>query len=75
MLDLTSTQYNVLEVLVRNAGRVVTKREISNAALGRPLARFERSIDVHVSSIRQKLGEGAALIHTVRGVGYHLLKE
>jgi len=74
-LDLTSTEFNVLEVLMRNAGRVVTKKEISEAALGRPLTRFDRSIDVHLSSIRQKLGDGGARIHTVRGIGYHLVTE
>jgi DNA-binding response OmpR family regulator len=74
-LELTSTQFNVLEVLMRNAGRVVSKKELSEQALGRPLARFDRSLDVHVSSIRQKLGEGAELIRTVRGTGYHLVKD
>jgi two-component system, OmpR family, response regulator len=74
-IELTSTEFNVLEVLMRNAGRVVSKKELSEQALGRPLARFERSIDVHLSSIRQKLGEAAGLIHTVRGQGYHLSRE
>ena len=74
-LELTSTEFNLLEVLMRNAGRVVSKKELSEAGLGRPLARFDRSIDVHLSSIRHKLGEGGALIHTVRGMGYHLAKE
>jgi DNA-binding response OmpR family regulator len=74
-LHLTSIEFNVLEVLMRNAGRVVGKNEISEQALGRPLARFDRSIDVHLSSIRQKLGDGGKLIRTVRGLGYHLVKE
>ena len=74
-VHLTSIEFNVLEVLMRNAGRVVSKDDISEQALGRPLARFDRSIDVHLSSIRQKLGEGARLIRTVRGLGYHLVKE
>ena len=74
-LHLTSIEFNVLEVLMRNAGRVVGKNEISEQALGRPLARFDRSIDVHLSAIRQKLGDGANLIRTVRGMGYHLVKE
>jgi two-component system OmpR family response regulator len=74
-LDLTSIEFNILEVLMRNAGRVVGKNEISEQALGRPLARFDRSIDVHLSSIRQKLGDGASLIRTVRGMGYHLVKD
>jgi DNA-binding response OmpR family regulator len=74
-LPLTSIEFNVLEVLMRNAGRVVSKSEISEQALGRPLARFDRSVDVHLSSIRQKLGDAARLIRTVRGLGYHLVKE
>jgi two-component system, OmpR family, response regulator len=74
-IELTSTQFNVLEVLMRNAGRVVSKKELSEQALGRPLARFDRSLDVHLSSIRQKLGEAADLIRTVRGTGYHLVKD
>jgi two-component system, OmpR family, response regulator len=74
-IELTSTQFNVLEVLIRNAGRVVSKKELSEQALGRPLARFDRSLDVHLSSIRQKLGEAADLIRTVRGTGYHLVKD
>jgi len=73
-LALTSTEFNILHVLMRNAGRAVSKKELSEVALGRPIARFDRSLDVHISSIRQKLGEGAALIQTVRGVGYHLVR-
>ena len=74
-LALTSIEFNVLEVLMRNAGRVVSKHDISEQALGRPLARFDRSIDVHLSAIRQKLGDGARMIRTVRGLGYHLSRE
>jgi DNA-binding response OmpR family regulator len=74
-IELTSMEFNLLEVLMRNAGRVVSKKELSEQALGRPLARYERSIDVHLSSIRQKLGEASALIRTVRGKGYHLVRE
>lgn len=76
-LALTSTEFNLLEVLARHAGRVVSKAELSQLGLGRPLARFDRSIDVHVSSIRHKLGSGAedrAAIQTVRGVGYQLVR-
>ncbi len=73
-VELTSTEFNLLEVLMRNAGRVVGKKELSEQGLGRPLARYDRNVDVHLSSIRHKLGEAAALIRTVRGVGYHLAK-
>jgi DNA-binding response OmpR family regulator len=74
-IELTSMEFNLLEVLMRNAGRIVSKKELCEQALGRPLARFDRSVDVHLSSIRHKLGEAAALIRTVRGMGYHLVKE
>jgi two-component system, OmpR family, response regulator len=77
LLYLTSTEFNLLEVLTLNAGLVVSKKELSEKGLGRPLARFDRSIDVHVSSIRQKLGnlpDGSSCILTVRGKGYLLIK-
>ena len=77
-IELTSTEFNLLEVLARNAGRVVTKAELSEQGLGRPLARFDRSIDVHVSSLRQKVGrlaDGRSYIQTVRGLGYQLVRE
>ncbi len=77
-LELTSTEYNLLELLARNAGRVVGKAELSEQGLGRPLARFDRSIDVHLSSIRHKLGprpDGRPWIETVRGLGYQLIRE
>lgn len=76
-LDLTSTEFSLLETLARHAGQVVSKDNLSKAALGRPLARFDRSIDVHMSSIRQKLGrqaDGHTYIQTVRGKGYQLIK-
>jgi DNA-binding response OmpR family regulator len=77
-MELTSTEFNLLEALAMNFGRIVTKNELSEKALGRPLARFDRSIDVHMSSIRQKLGcqnDGRSYIQTVRGQGYQLVKE
>lgn len=75
-LSLTSTEFDVLATLARQAGRVVGKDELSREALGRPLARFDRSIDVHVSSLRHKLGprdDGSPWIETVRGRGYQFL--
>ena len=77
-LDLTSTEFNLLEVLVRNAGRVVSKQELSERALGRPLARYDRSVDVHLSAIRHKLralSPQRAPIETIRGIGYQFVKE
>ena len=72
-LLLTSTEFSVLEVLMNQAGHVVSKQHLSEAALGRPLERYDRSIDMHVSSLRKKLGhsdDGKPIIQTVRGIGY-----
>jgi len=77
-LDLTSTEFNLLEVLAREAGRPVSKVILSEQALGRPLARFDRSIDVHLSSIRHKLGtlaDGRSCIQTVYRLGYQLIRD
>jgi DNA-binding response OmpR family regulator len=77
-LALTSAEFNLLLVLARHAGDVVGKQELSRQALGRPLERFDRSIDVHVSSIRQKLTprtDGDSWIQTVRGMGYMFISE
>lgn len=81
-LPLTSTEFSLLEVLVRHAGEPVSKAELSEQALGRPLSRFDRSIDVHISSIRRKLAavSGFAgghpgdypLIQTIIRKGYQL---
>lgn len=76
-LGLTGTEFNLLEVLARHAGQLVRKEEISLQAFGQPLARFDRRIDVHISSIRQKLGsraDGRPWIVSVRGQGYQLLE-
>lgn len=72
-LELTSTEFNLLEVLMRHAGQVVSKDTLSLEALDRKLAKFDRSIDVHISSIRHKLGN-PGLIQTVRGLGYLFVK-
>ena len=77
-LDLTSTEFNLLEALARQAGHPVSKDALSEQALGRALARFDRSIDVHVSSIRRKLGttpDGRSWIQTVVRRGYQLLEK
>lgn len=76
-LKLTGTEYTLLEVLARHAGQLVRKEEISLQAFGQPLARYDRRIDVHISSIRQKLGsraDGRPWIQSVRGQGYQLLE-
>lgn len=77
VLPLTSTEYSLLEILVRHAGQVVSKDQLSEEALGRSLARFERSIDTHISSLRQKLGprsDDLPWIETVIRRGYQFVK-
>jgi DNA-binding response OmpR family regulator len=72
-VDLTSVEFNVLDILLHHAGKVVTREDLSELALGRPLSPFDRSIDVHVSKLRRKLGGGEdseSKIKTIRGEGY-----
>ena len=72
-IELTSTEYDVLEVLVSHAGSVVEKATVSEAALKRELGPYDRSIDMHISRLRRKLGplpDGGERIKTVRGTGY-----
>jgi len=78
LVELTSTEFSLLDVLVQHAGQIVSKDVLSEQALGRKLMRFDRSIDVHMSSIRQKLGilqDGRSCIQTVIRKGYVLIKE
>lgn len=77
-LELTSTEFNLLEVLARNAGKPVSKHILSEQGLGRPMARFDRNIDVHLSSLRHKLGtiaDGRSCLQTVYRLGYQLVRE
>jgi DNA-binding response OmpR family regulator len=71
-LQLTSAEFNVLQVLISSAGTVVSKDVLSQNALGRSLSAYDRSIDVHISKIRKKLAAlgGDNLIVSVRGSGY-----
>jgi DNA-binding response OmpR family regulator len=77
-LDLTGMEFSILEVLARHAGQLVGRDDLSQAVFGRPLDPFDRRVDVHISSIRQKLGitaSGTSRIQTVRGQGYQLVKD
>ncbi|MCP4789063.1 MAG: response regulator [Gammaproteobacteria bacterium] len=72
-LELTSTEFNLLENLLANAGNVLSKEDLTETALGRKLTMYDRSIDMHLSNLRRKLGpfrDGEQRIKTVRGVGY-----
>ena len=77
LVELTSVEFNLLEVLLREAGRVVTREQLVSAVLSRKFSPFDRSIDMHVSKVRKKLGDmngDEEHIKTVRGVGYILAR-
>jgi two-component system OmpR family response regulator/two-component system response regulator CpxR len=77
-LELTSTEFSLLEVLARNVGRPVSKAQLSDEAINRPLARFDRTIDVHIHSIRNKLkpgSDGRSRIQTIIRKGYLLIAD
>lgn len=72
-VELTSVEFAILEVLMRNAGQVVSRDDLVKQAMGRNPLAYDRSIDVHVSSLRRKLGQRADYserIKTVRSIGY-----
>lgn len=71
-LDLTSVEFNLLDVLLREAGHVVTREKLTETVLGRRLGPFDRVIDVHISNLRKKLARGQSeeQIKAVRGAGY-----
>jgi two-component system response regulator CpxR len=75
-LDLTTAEYDLLEVLVQRAGTVVPRDELGRLVLGRRLSAYDRAIDMHISNLRKKLGEGphGERIKTVRNAGYILVK-
>jgi two-component system response regulator CpxR len=69
-VELTGIEYEILELLMRAAGRAVTRDEICLRLYQREASPLDRAIDVHVSHIRQKLAQRGALVRTIRGSGY-----
>jgi two-component system phosphate regulon response regulator PhoB len=69
-LGLTLSEFRLLEALLRQPGRAFSRAELIDSALGDDAMVLERTIDVHIRSLRQKLGEHADVIETVRGIGY-----
>jgi len=69
-LDLTRSEFKLLETLIRQPGRAFDRSELIDAALGEDTLVLERTIDVHIRALRKKLDDQADLIETVRGVGY-----
>ena len=74
-LPLTPTEYRLLETMMRQPGRAFTRNDLLNSAVGNDTIVLERTIDVHIRSLRQKLGEVSATIETVRGIGYRFARE
>jgi two-component system, OmpR family, response regulator CpxR len=69
-VDATSIEFDLLELLVRSAGRIISRNELMASLYQRPASPFDRALDVHISHLRKKLGDRGALICTVRGSGY-----
>jgi DNA-binding response OmpR family regulator len=69
-MDLTEMEFDLLEMLIRSAGRVVSREEITAALFERAATPYDRILDVHISHLRKKLEDRGRLIRTVRGVGY-----
>jgi DNA-binding response OmpR family regulator len=73
VLELTATEFNILTVLAREAGKVVEKNRLAEQSMQRSLTLYARSLDMHLSNLRKKLGpnrHGDQRIKTVRGIGY-----
>ncbi|MCG3126286.1 MAG: Transcriptional regulatory protein CpxR [Phycisphaerae bacterium] len=73
LIELTGAEFGLLELLLRSAGRVVSREELSSRVLGRRAQPFDRSVDMHVSKIRRKLGrrpDSGERIRSIRGAGY-----
>lgn len=73
-IDITSIEFDILEILVRSAGRTVTRDELTAVLYQRPATPYERSLDVHISHLRKKLErDDRSVIRTIRGVGYQFM--
>ena len=73
-VELTTFEFDILEMLMRSAGRVLSRDSLMENFYNRKATPFDRSIDMHISHIRKKLERGDALIKTIRGVGYQFCR-
>lgn len=72
-VTLTGAEFDLLHAFLRNPGKIISREDLTQAALGRPMSPMDRSIDVHVSNLRRKLGSyegGQERIKAIRGSGY-----
>ena len=72
MLNLTATEFRLLEDLLRHAGSVRTREQLLNNVWGYSFEGYARTVDTHVRRLRAKLGDAAPMLETVRGVGYRI---
>ena len=72
-VDLTDVEFSLLEVLMLSPGKVIEREPLAERVLGRKFSPFDRSLDMHISRLRKKLGDGDERIRTVRGTGYQLV--
>lgn len=72
LADLTTTEFDLLRALASRRGKVLSREDLIQAARGADATITDRTIDVHIASVRRKLGKSGALVETVRGVGYRL---
>ena len=73
-VEVTTFEFDILETLMRSAGRVVSRDELMEELYGRKATPFDRSVDMHISHLRKKLEGDKPLIKTVRGVGYQFVR-
>jgi two-component system response regulator CpxR len=73
-VELTTFEFDILEMLMRSAGRVLSRDALMENFYNRKATPFDRSIDMHISHLRKKLDNGEALIKTIRGVGYQFCR-
>jgi two-component system phosphate regulon response regulator PhoB len=71
-VQLTPTEFKLLWTLARHPGRPFRRNELMDICRGEDANALERTIDVHIRSLRQKMGDGSGMVETVRGVGYRL---
>ena len=74
-IDLTATEFRLLQTLVKHPGRVYSRSELIEGALGKEVAVVDRTIDVHITSLRRKFGDCGKYIETVRGFGYRFQEQ
>jgi two-component system response regulator CpxR len=73
-IELTTFEFDILEMLMRSAGRVLSRDALMENFYNRKATPFDRSIDMHISHLRKKLERGESIIKTIRGVGYQLAR-